>query len=202
LKRQILFAVLLSLAWMPAAKSGVVLGLLSFDVVIPAGISSPGISAFDIFDFTGAAYGPLAGLPYAADSLTLDNVVLTALLSGGGEQTIDLGDIGPGELLESNGSPVVQVPGSWQFTSATLTGTLSQPTFTLSDGSTFTASPSISVSLTPSSGGLLTAGVDFSPIYAEAATGAVPEPGTLLSLPLGLLAVAAIRRRRLRQWKV
>jgi len=202
LKRHIVLAVLLGLAWMPAAKSGVVVGLFSFDIVIPAGNSSPGISAFDIYNFTGPVYGPLAGPPYVADSLSLDNVVLTAFLSGGSEQTFDLGNIAPGELLESNGSPVVQFPGSWQFTSATLTGTLSQTTFTLSDGSTFIAAPSIAVDLTPSSGGLLTAGVDFSPIYAEASTGAAPEPGTLLSLPLGLLAVTVFRRRWLSRWPI
>jgi len=194
-KRNILFAVFLGLAAMPAAKSEIVVGVLSFDVFIPAGNNSPGISAFDIFNFTGPAYGPAAGSPYVADSLTLDNVVLTAFLSGGSWQTFDLGNIGPGELLDAGGNPVVQFPGSWQFTSATLTATLSETTVTLSDGSTFTASPSISVDLTPSSGGLLAAGLDFAPIYAEAATGAVPEPGTLLSLPLGLLAMALLRRR-------
>jgi hypothetical protein len=193
--RHIWFAMLLGLAWMPAAKSEIVVGVLSFDVVIPAGNGSPGISAFDIFNFTGPIYGPLASPPYATGSLTLDDVVLTAFLAGGSTQTFDLGNIAPGELLDANGNPVVQVPGSWQFTSATLTATLSQTTFMLSDGSTFTAAPSIALDLTPSSGGLLVAGLDFAAIYAEPATGTVPEPGTLVLLPLGLLALALTGRR-------
>ncbi len=122
--------------------------------------------------------------------------MLTAFFLGGASQTFELGNIGPGELLDSDGNPVVQFSSSSQFTSATLTATLSQTTFALSDGSTFNASPSISVELTASVGGLLVAGVDFAPIYAEARSrAATPEPGTLILLPLGLLAVAALKRR-------
>lgn len=180
---------------MPAARSEIVVGVLSFDVVIPPGNGSSGIVAFDIFNFTGPAYGPLAGPSYVTDSVDLDNVVLTTFLLDGSQQTFDLGDAGPGELLGSNEYPVVEFPGLSQFTSATLTATLSQTTFTLSGGSPFPASPSISVDLTSSSGGLLVAGLDFSPIYAEAASGAVPEPATLVLLPLGLLALAVLKRR-------
>ena len=164
MKRYVLFTVLLGLAAVPVARSEVVVGILSFDIFIPAGNDSPGIDAFNVFNFTGPADGPAVGSPYVADNLILDNVVLTAFLSGGSWQTFDLGNIGPGELLDSGGNPIVQFPGSTQFTSATLTARLSQTTFRLSDGSTFTASPSISTGLTPSSGGLLVASVDFSPI--------------------------------------
>jgi len=195
MKCPMLVAVLLGLASLPAARAEVIVGILSFDVFIPAGANSPGIDTFDIFNFTGPAYGPLAGSPYVPDSVTLDNVILTAFFMGGAWQTFDLGNLDPGQLLDSGGNPVVQFPGSAQFTSATLTATLSQTSFTLSDGSTFTASPSISVDLAPSSGGLLVAGVDFAPIYAEPSGGAAPEPGTLVLLPLGLMAVAALKRR-------
>jgi hypothetical protein len=194
-QRHILLAVLLGFTALPAAKSEIVVGVLSFDIFIAAGNDSPGISAFDVFNLTGPAYGLLASSPYVTDSLTLDNVVLTAFLSGGSPQTFDLGNIDPGELLDSGGNPVVQLPGSWQFSSATLTASLSQTTFTLSDGSTFTASPTISTDLMPSSGNLLVAGLDFSPIYAQPAIAGTPEPGTLFLLPLGLLAVAVVRRR-------
>jgi hypothetical protein len=195
MKRHWLFAVFLCLALIPAANASLLTGVLSFDIFIPSGGNGPGINAFDIFDFTGPVYGPVAGSAYAANSLTLDNVVLTAFFLGGASQTFELGDIGPGELLDSDGNPVVQFSSSSQFTSATLTATLSQTTFALSDGSTFNASPSISVELTASVGGLLVAGVDFAPIYAEAGRAATPEPGTLILLPLGLLAVAALKRR-------
>jgi hypothetical protein len=83
---------LLGLAALPAARSETVVGVLSFDIFIPAGNSSPGISAFDTFNLTGPSYGPLAGSPYVADNLTLDNVVLTAFLSGGSSQIFDLGN--------------------------------------------------------------------------------------------------------------
>jgi hypothetical protein len=194
-KRHLLPAVLLGLALMPAARSEIVVGVLSFDILIPPGAGSPGIAAFDILNFTGPVYGPLAGPTYVADSLTLDNVVLTAFLAGNSSQTFDLGSIGPGELLDSSGNPVVQFPGSAEFTSATLTATLSQTDFTLSDGSTFTALPSISVDLGPSSGPVLVAGIDFSPLYAEPASETVPEPATMVYVSLGLMAVAVARRR-------
>ena len=195
MKRYVLFALLAGLLSIQEAQPQVVTGLLSFDVLIPAGNGSPGIDAFDLFNLTGPAYGPAAGSPYVADSLTLDNVVLTAFFAGGSWQTFDLGNLAPGELVDAGGNPVVQFPGSAEFTSATLSATLSQTTFTLSDGSTFTASPSISVDLTPSSGGLLAAGVDLAAIYAEPAGTATPEPGTLVLLPLGLLAIEALKRR-------
>jgi MYXO-CTERM domain-containing protein len=195
MKRYVVLAlVLLGIASTPAVASEVPIGLLSFDVFIPAG-NGPGIDAFDIFNFTGPTYGPFAGAPYAADALTLDNAILTVYFLGGSSQLV-LGpeDIGPGELL-FGGFPPVQFPSNTQFVSAVLSGTLSQTTFTLSDGSTFTASPSISVDLTPSSGGVLVAGVDFVPIYAESAAAGTPEPCTGVLLLLGLVGVAARRRR-------
>jgi len=190
----VLVLLLLIIAATPAAASEIVVGLLSFDVYIPAG-ASPGINAFDIYNFTGPTYGPFAGAPYVTDSLSLDNTLLTVYFQGGSSETaLGPDDLAPGELL-IGGVPPVQFPSTTQFVSATLTATLSQTTFTLSDGSTFTASPSISVDLTPSSGGVLVAGVDFAPIYAESVAAATPEPCTGVLLVLALVGVGVRRRR-------
>lgn len=190
----VLVSLLLFIASSPALASEIVVGLLSFDVYIPAG-ASPGINAFDIYNFTGSTYGPFAGAPYAADALTLDDTSLTVYIQGGSSETaLGPDDLAPGELL-IGGVPPVQFPSATQFVSATLTATLSATTFTLSDGSTFIASPSISVELTPSAGGVLVAGVDFAPIYAESLATATPEPGTGLLLILGLAGVAMRSRR-------
>lgn len=189
-----LVALLSSMVFAQPLVSGVVTGLLSFDVFIPAGIG-PGVNAFDIYNFTGPGYGPVAGTPYAADSLTFDNTVLTVFLVGGSSQVFDLGNIDPGELLGSDGSPIVQFPSTTEFTSAELTATLSPSTFMLSSGANFAAVPSIAVSLTPSSGDMLVAGVDVAPVYAEPASTATPEPRSITLIAIGLLGLAARRWR-------
>ncbi|HXM45187.1 MAG TPA: hypothetical protein VN924_28370 [Bryobacteraceae bacterium] len=191
MKRPVVLAlVLLGIVSTPAVASEITIGLLSFDVVIPAG-NSPGINAFDIYNFTGSTYGPFAGVPYVTDSVTLDDTLLTVDFQDGSSQlAFGPDDIGPGELPGG-----IQFPSSTQFVSATLTATLSQTVFTLSDGSTFTAAPTISVDLTPSSGGLLVAGVDFAAIYAESAAIGTPEPCSGILLALGLVGLAGCKRR-------
>lgn len=188
------------IASLPAVAGDIAIGFFSFDVLIPAG-AGPGVNAFDVYNLTGPVFGPSIGSPYAADSLTLDNATLTVNLQGGSSQLIDLGDIGPGELLDSSGNPVVQFPSTAEFISASLTATLSATTFQLSDGSTFNALPSISVDLIPSLGPLLAPGVDFSPIFAEPASTATPEPSTAKLLGYGLAGIIAFAffRKRLRQ---
>src|ERR1700722_7937108 len=113
--RRAVFAVFVSsLVALPAAASPIAGGFLSFDVFIPAG-SGPGTNSFDMFNLTGSSYGPLAGSIYIATSVTLDDAVLTVFPSSGSPQIFDLGDVGPGELLDSEGDPVVQFPSNVDF---------------------------------------------------------------------------------------
>ena len=169
-----------------ARASEIPIGLVSFDVFIPAS-GTPGVNAFDIFDFTGPIFGPAVGPPYAADSLTFQNATLIVFFQDGSSQAINLGNIGPGELLDSNGNPVVQFPSTDNFTSAV--ATLSPTSFMLSDGSAFRASASISADLLPSSGSLLVAGTDFAIVNAEPVA-VIPEPANWVLLSTGWLLLA------------
>ena len=183
----VLVAASLLLACTFTVASEIPVGLLSFDVFISAN-GTPGINAFDIFNFTGSNFGPAVGPPYAADPLTFDNATLT-VNSQSGSSVINLGNIGPGELLDSSGNPIIQFPSVENFTSALFTATLSSTNFALSDGTTFTASGSISVDLLPSSGSSLQPGVDFAVINAEPAPVAMPESNTVVDLFVGTAAI-------------
>jgi len=179
---------LLSMLSFPASASTLVTGLISYDVVIPAG-TAPGVDALDIFNFTGPAYGPFAGTPYVVDPVNFFNATLTVYLAGGGSDVQQIGTLFPGET-----SPI-GFPSTTQITSAVLTATLGQSILALSDGSTFMALADITVDLLPSSGGALTAGVDFAAIDAQSVPAPVPEPGTVILLPLGILTMLARGRR-------
>ena len=191
MRRAVLAVFVLFMVARPVAASPIAGGFLSFDVFIPAG-SGPGTNSFDMFNLTGSTYGPPAGSIYIATSVTLDDAVLTVFPSSGSPQIFDLGNVGPGELLDSEGDPVVQFPSNVEFASATLTATLSQTDLTLSDGSTFNAAPSLSVNLTASSGGTLRPGVDLALIEVEPASLTTPEPGAAVLLGSGLLLMIGL----------
>jgi hypothetical protein len=197
----ILLLAMLACWAVPAQADPVAIGFLSFDPFI-------GTNAFDLYNLTGPVYGPLGGAdPYASDSLTFGNAMLTLNPDGGTSTTIDLGDVGPGELLDSSGNPVVQVPGDENFLSATFTATLAPASFSLFDASTstfstFDAATAISVSLTPSAGPDLEAGTDFAVIFADPAPvtppNPVPEPPTGTLLVSGMLGFFCLLRIRAR----
>jgi len=193
IKRFALTLLLLCLLSIPLAASTIGIGLISFDVVIPTG-ASPGVNALATYDFTGPTYGPFGGNSYVVDPLNFVNATLTVYFVGGGSMVEFQGEIFPGELM-SGGQPFPTFPSTTEIASAVLTATLSQTTFTLSDGRTFTASPDITVDLAPASGSMLAPGVDFAAIDAQSAGGATPEPGPVALVPFGILGLALWRRR-------
>lgn len=203
MKRHIIFILALLLVGSVSGRAGeVTVGLLSFDQFIPASGTTPGVNAFDIYNFTGSTWGSFAGLPYASDPLSFTNATLTVEYELACTtvicphvvvvfpKTVNLGDIAPGELLDSSGNPIAQFPSTDLFLSATLTATLTPATFQLSDGTTFTAGGSITANLTAPPNHFLVAGTDFAPINAQPAQ-ITPEPSPLVELIVGLIALSA-----------
>ena len=193
LRRAAIACAILTFSSLICSAAEIAIGVLSFDVFIPAS-STPGVNAFDVFNNTGATYGPTIGSMYIADPVNLDNLSLTVLLNGGGQQTLSLGNLAPGELLDASGNPTVQFPSTTTFVSAVLTGTMDSTNLTLSNGSTGTFSPSFSVDLIPSSGMTLVAGQDLAAIEADYQT-VIPEPGTgwLFLIACSIAAKAIVR---------
>jgi hypothetical protein len=194
----ILIVALVTCWSVPAQADEIAIGLLSFDNIIPPG-TGPGVNAFNLYNLTGpdALFDPSA-----VDPLTFFNAVLTLNPDGGAATTIDLGDVLPGQLTDSSGmNPLVQVPSDANFVSATftanLTTDLSPLSLHLSDGSTFAAASSISVSLSPLSGPDLVADTDFAVIDAEpAAVSPVPEPATETLLAAGMIVFFCLPRMK------
>jgi hypothetical protein len=170
------------------------LGVASFDNLIPDG-ATPGVNVFDIYNFTGATWDLPPDFP-ASDELSLDDVILT--LEGDlGTQQFDLGDIGPGIF---NPPPSIEFSDTIDFTSATLTATLSESLINLYDGSTFTPySETVVATILPSSGNDLVAGTDFQVITAsdQAPASATPEPSTASMIAFTALLSLAFSTRRL-----
>ena len=173
------------------------LGMLSYNTFIPAGNGSPGVDAFNLVNFTGAFSLP-PDFP-VVDDVTFQSAVLTLTLSDLSQEVFDLGDIGPGFLVDNSGNPIVQVPGDQVFTSAELTATLSPLTFGLSDGTSFTADSAVlDILLLPSSGSSLAVDVDQITIGVSGTVHTtVPEP---MSRDLVLLVLPGVlwslRRKR------
>jgi hypothetical protein len=171
------------------------LGILSYDVLIPAGSTVPGVNQFSIANLTGdpsaSGFGSAPDFP-VWDAVTLLNARL--VLAGPTPYTIDLGDLAPG-----NWPPVsLQFASTEKFTSATLTATLDRNTLALFDSSTFVpGSLNVNAVLTPASGSSLEAGTDLVVFSVEDGSQptVVPEPSAAV-LFCGLLGALVVLRRR------
>ncbi len=183
---------------LPAAHADIInVGALAYDTFIPPGNGSPGVDAFDLANLTGA-FGLPPDFP-VVDDLTFQNAELLITSLNQPAQTIPLGDLGPGFLLDGSGNPVVQVPADQAFTSAEFMATLAPASFALSDGTTWTAdSVSIDVLLLPASGPTLIADTDQIPIALSASPASTPEPASsalLLAAALGLVFWRRLERQ-------
>jgi hypothetical protein len=162
----------LSACVLEAKADPIVLGVLSFDSLIPDAPGAVGVNGFTIYDFTGD--NSLPGTPDSAISF-LD---VSLLLNG--TQSVSLGEVDPGSVQPLN----LQFPTSTLFTDAEFSATLSTPSFTI-DGVNYVASSDIlTADLAPGSPPDLAAGTDFITLEVDAspATTAVPEADTLWML--------------------
>jgi hypothetical protein len=175
------------LVCMPLCADTLTIGLISFDNLVPAGPSAPGVNVFTLYDFTGSNALP----PDAPVTTPLDFLDTAVTLDG--SQVNNAGTITPG----STQAAVLEFSTSQNFTSATFSADLSSPTFVANGQSYLAASSVVTASLLPSSPPDLIAGVDFVPITIEASPVAatVPEPSSCcLTLPVLLAVLYRCRR--------
>jgi len=159
------------------------IGFISFDGFIPGSSGSPGVNEFSINNFTGDPSLGGSALPPdfpAFTFLTIQGAQLTVVEPSGNE-VFPLGDVGPGTVISDF------VTASTDILSAMLSGTISQTTLALSDGSSFTAeSASIHATVFPLSPPFLNP-TDSALITVSNTATAIPEPATWCLLLVGAL---------------
>jgi hypothetical protein len=178
-----------------ASADQVDLGIISFDNLIPPDPNgTPGTNGFNIFNFTGAFDLPPEFT--AAEDVTFgqSSLALVGMLADSTPftPTINLGDIGPGPLQGPDGFPPssLQFPDTTTFSRAEFQATLGPLTFSLADGSVFTADSSkIDVLLLPSQGNnnLIAGDTAVISVSGTISAPSVPEPASwsllLLAMP-------------------
>ncbi len=179
-----------ALAPLPIFSSAVPIGLVSIDVTTP-----PATAQFDVSNLSGANALP----PDFAviTPVSLSSLLLKLTFVGSPPQTLDQSQF----MLNTDG---LSYTGKDHFdldsnpiTAATLTGTFSATTITLSNGTTVRVSPMFSATIVDASGKLKDQ--DFAIIDATSTTSATPEPGSLLLISSGVLVLlifCLIRRER------
>jgi len=159
-------------------------GFISFDGFIPGSSGSPGVNEFSINNFTGDP--GLGGSALPADFpiftfLTIQGAQLT-VVEPSGHEVFALGDLTPGTVTSD------LFTASTDILSATLSGTISQTSLALSDGTTFTVeSASIDATVFPSSPPFLSPTDNGLITVSNTAVTAVPEPATWCLLLVGVL---------------
>jgi hypothetical protein len=170
------------------------LGVFSFDVLNPGTPQSLGVNTFSIDNLTGPTFNLPPDFP-VLDELTFVGVSVTVNLSGG-PSVVSLGDLAPG--LYSPASASLEFLESDLVSSATLSASLAESQFALSDGNIFElSSQQLTANLLPSSGDVLSAGVDFALITASGTEvgAAVPEPSSTPFLLTSIFAFVGFGKR-------
>ena len=144
----------------------ILVGVLSFDSVVPAAPGAPGINGFTIYNFTGTNSQP--GTPNSALSFLNTSVLLD------GSQTVNIGTIAPGSVQPAS----LQFPTATVFTDAEFSATLDTNSFTIAGQNYVATSDLVSADLTPATPLDLEAGSDFVELQIEATLSStiVPEP--------------------------
>jgi hypothetical protein len=130
--------VLVVLLFLPISlfASTINLGVVSFDTLVPGSGGTRGVNVFDISNLTSVNALP-PDFPvidiFLSSSLTLTD-------SGGNSTAINLADIVSGGL---DPTKPVEFADTFFFSSAVFTPNLSQLSFLLSDGTTFTADSAV-----------------------------------------------------------
>lgn len=168
-----------------ASADPVVVGVLSFDSIIPDAPGAVGVNGFTIYNFTGANSQP--GTPDSAISF------LGASLLLNGSQSVSIGDIVPGSVQPAD----LQFPTSDAFTEADFSATLGTTFFTIAGQNYHASSDQLTGMLLPGSGPNLAAGSDFLVLTIDASPSTVPEPSTfcLLLGPLAALGLYLAHKR-------
>ena len=155
----------------------------------------PGTATVDIFNQTGPNSTAFPDTTWpVSTSISLSSLGLTLNFVGGTSQVF-----GPsyftlaGDGLSFNGATISI---STAVNSAVLSGSFNPTTWTLNDGSTFTASPHFTATINDTSGTL--ADGDFALIVGTSGNPVVPEPGTWLMVGAGLAGLLLIRFARQR----
>ncbi len=156
-------------------------------VALDPASSVPGTEEFDITNDTGANSSP-PGFPVTT-AVSLLNLALTVTLSDSSVHTFT-DFILAADNLSYVGADLFVVGATPSIASASLTGTFSTTTWTLSNGSSVTVLPNFNVLLTDPGEG------DFALITASTVASAVPEPGMAAMLTASLGALVLFRRKR------
>jgi hypothetical protein len=167
-----------------AARASAMLGVISYNALIPGAPRSPGVNDFEIDNFTGGFVLP-PDFPVTS-SLAFQNSSLLLTLQGGTQSTILLGDLTPGVYTPD----ALQFSAATGFSSALFTATLDQTSLSVPGGPPLQASSALlSVELTPSSGPALVQDSDFTFITVATTPLTTPEPNFA---PFGILVSGAI----------
>ncbi len=171
-----------------ASATTVPVGTVNFDLT-----GLPGTATVDIFNQTGpnSTAAPDTTWPVST-SVSLSSLGLTLNFVGGVSESFGSSYFTlAGDGLSFNGSTIsISLP----VKSAVVTGDFSPTTWTLNDGSTFTAGSAFTATITDSSGTLVDG--DFAVIVGTSGAHIIPEPGTWLMVAAGFAILMLIRFAR------